>query len=143
MEMPLQIALFLAAIAVILFVACCIPAIFQMRRHAAGMAQALQELKVEVSVLVRDSQQLVRSVNELSTRANRQFDDVERIVRTVRGWSERADLVVGEVGSIVEPSIMTAVRNVQIVRKGIAKFFETFFNRNHQPQKAEESHVTE
>jgi uncharacterized protein YoxC len=140
--MPLQIALFLASVAVVIFVACCIPAMFQLRKHAARMSQTLAELKAEVSLLVQDSRTLLHSVNELSMRAHQQCDDVERMIQTVRGWTERADRVVEEVGSVLEPPILTAVRNAQILRKGVAKFFETFFNRNqHQPQKAEEEHV--
>lgn len=142
MSMPLQIALFLASVAVVIFVACCIPAMFQLRKHAARMSQTLAELKAEVSLLVQDSRTLLHSVNELSMRAHQQCDDVERMIQTVRGWTERADRVVEEVGSVLEPPILTAVRNAQILRKGVAKFFETFFNRNqHQPQKAEEEHV--
>jgi len=140
--MPLQIALFLASVAIVLFVACCIPAILQLRKHAERMTQTLAELKAEVSLLVQDSRKMLHSVNELSTRAHQQCDDVEHVIQTVRGWTERVDRVVEEVGSVLEPPILTAARNAQIFRKGIAKFFETFLNRNHhQPQKAEEQHV--
>jgi uncharacterized protein YoxC len=142
MSMPLQIALFLASVAIVLFVACCIPAILQLRKHAERMTQTLAELKAEVSLLVQDSRKMLHSVNELSTRAHQQCDDVEHVIQTVRGWTERVDRVVEEVGSVLEPPILTAARNAQIFRKGIAKFFETFLNRNHhQPQKAEEQHV--
>jgi len=144
MTMPLQIALFLASVAIVLFVAFCIPAMLQLRKHAARMAQTLAELKAEVSLLVQDSRKMLHSVNELSTRAHQQCDDVERVIQTVRGWTERVDRVVEEVGSVLEPPILTAARNAWVFRKGIAKFFETFLNRNHhQPQRAEESHVRE
>ena len=142
MTMPLQIALFLASVAVVIFVAFCIPAILQLRKHAARMAQTLAELKSEVSLLVQDSRKMLQNVNELSTRAHQQCDEVERVIQTVRGWTERADRVVEEVGSVLEPPLLTAARNAQIFRKGIAKFFEAFLNRNHrQPQKTEEHHV--
>jgi uncharacterized protein YoxC len=139
MSIPLQIALFLASVAVVIFVAFCIPAMFQLRKSAARMTQTLAELKAEVSLLVQDSRKVLHNVNELSTRAHEQCDDVERVIESVRGWTERVDRVVEEVGSVLEPPILTAARNAQIVRKGIAKFLETFLNRNHhQPQKAEE-----
>ena len=143
MSIPLQIALFLASVAVVIFVAFCIPAILQLRDHAARMTQTLAELKAEVSLLVQDSRKLLHNVNELSTRAHQQCDDVERVIQTVRGWTERVDRVVEEVGSVMELPILTAVRNAQIFRKGIVKFFEAFWNRNHrhQSQKAEEQHV--
>ena len=142
MSIPLQIALFLASVAVVIFVAFCIPAILQLRNHAARLTQTLAELKAEVSLLVQDSRRLLHNVNELSTRATRQCDDVERVIQTVRGWTERVDRVVEEVGSVLEPPVLTAARNALIFRKGIAKFFEIFLNRTHrQSQKAEEQHV--
>ncbi len=142
MSTPLQIALFLACIAIVIFVACCIPAILQLRKHTARMTQTLAELKAEVSLLVQDSRKLLHNVDELSTRAHQQCDDVERVIQTVRGWTERADRVVEEVGSVLEPPILTAAFSAQILRKGIAKFFEAFLNRKpHQPQKAEDQNV--
>ena len=85
---------------------------------------------------------MLHNVNELSTRATRQCDDVEGVIQTVRGWIERMDRVVEEVRSVLEPPVLTAARNAQILRKGIVKFLEVFWNRNHhQPQKAEEQHV--
>jgi uncharacterized protein YoxC len=142
MPTTLQAALFLASAAIAVFVAFCIPAVLQLRKHAARITQTLEELKAEVSVLVKDSHTVLRSISELSTRAHQQCDDVEQVIHTVRNWTERVDNVVGEVGSVLEPRILTAVRNAQIFRRGIAKFFETFLKRNHhQPQKSEEQHV--
>jgi uncharacterized protein YoxC len=142
MSVALQIALFLASVAIVIFVAFCIPAILQLRQRAARMTQTLAELKAEVSLLVQDSRKVLHNVNELSTRAHQQFDDVERVIQTVRGWTERVDRVVEEVGTVLEPPILTAARNALIFRKGITKFLEAFLNRNHhQPQKSEEQHV--
>jgi uncharacterized protein YoxC len=138
----LQVALFFASVAVVIFVACGIPAVLQLRKSAARMTQTLEELKAEVSLLVQDSRRLLHNVDELSTRAHQQCDEVERVIHTVRGWTERANRVVEEVGTVLEPPIFTAARNAQIFRKGIAKFLEIFLNRNHhQPQKMEEQHV--
>ena len=132
MAMPLQIALFLASVAVTIFVAYCIPAMLQLRKHAARMTQTLEELKAEVSLLVQDSRKTLHNVNELSTRAHQQLDEVERVIQTVSGWTERVDRVVEEVGTVLEPPLLTVVRNAQIFRKGVAKFFKTFLNRNHR-----------
>ena len=132
MAMPLQVALFLASVAVVIFVAYCIPAMLQLRKHAAQMTQTLAELKAEVSLLVQDSRKTLHNVNELSTRAHQQLDEVEHVIQTVRGWTERVDRVVEEVGTVLEPPLLTAVRNAQIFRKGVATFFKTFLNRNHR-----------
>jgi uncharacterized protein YoxC len=142
MSTALQVALFLASVAVVIFVAYCIPAMLQLRKHAARMTQTLAELKAEVSLLVQDGRKMLHNVNELSTRAHQQFDEVEHVIQTVRGWTERVDRVVEEVGSLLEPPLLRAARNAQIFRKGVAKFLEIFINRNHhKPQKAEEQHV--
>jgi uncharacterized protein YoxC len=139
MLMPLQIALFLASVAIVIFVAFCIPAIFQLRKHTARLAQTLEEFKAEFSPLVHDGRKVLHNVNELSSRVHQQCDDVEDVIQTVRGWTERADRVVEEVGSVLEPPILTAARNAHIFRKGIAKFFETFLKRNHpEPQNKSE-----
>ena len=131
MAMPLQIALFLASVAVVIFVAFCVPAVIQMRKHGDRMAQSVAELKAEISLLVLDSRKVLYSVNELSTRAYEQCDDVEQVLQTVRGWTDRVDRVVEEVGTAVEPPILAAARNVQVFYKGITKFLEAFSNRNH------------
>jgi uncharacterized protein YoxC len=131
MSAALQVALFLASVAVVIFIACCIPAMLQLRKHIAQMTQTLAELRAEISLLVQDSRKMLHHVNELSTRAHQQCDVVGRVIHTVRGWTERVDRVVEEVGLVLEPPILTAARNAQIFRKGIAKFFETFLNRNH------------
>ena len=137
--MPLQIALFFASVAVVIFVAYCIPVMFQLRKHAERMTQTLVELKAEVAPLVQDSRTVLYSINALSQRVHEQCDDIEQVIKTVRGWTERVDHVVEEVGAVLEPPILTAVRNAQIIRKGIAKLFEIFLNRNHhQPQETED-----
>ena len=129
--MPLQIALILASVAVVIFVVYCIPAVLQLRKDAERMTRTLEELKAEVSILVQDSRTLLHSVNELSTRANKQCDDVERVIQTVRSWTDRVDRVVEEFGTAIEPPILAMARNVQVFYKGITKFFEAFSNRNH------------
>ena len=139
MALALQIAFFLAAIAIVIFVAFCIPAIIQMRKHATQMAQTMAELKVEVSAMVQDSRKVLHNVNVLALRAHEQCDDGEDVLQTVRGWTDRMDRVVDEVGAAIEPPVLAAARNAQVVYKGIAKFFQTFLKRNHNnTQKVED-----
>ena len=124
----LQIALFLASVAVVTFVAFCIPAILQLRKHTARLARTLEELKAEVSPLVQDGRKLLHNVNELSTRVHRQCDEVEDVIQTVRGWTgQRADRVVEEVGSVLEPPILTAARNS---RTSFARGSRSFLRRS-------------
>lgn len=128
--MPLQIALFLASVAIVIFVMVCIPVMLQLRNQAVQAAQSLAELKAEVSLLVQDSRKMLAGVHDLAVRVHAQVADAEQVLQAVRGWTTRVDRVVEEVGAAIAPPILTAARNFQVVYKGIAKFFETFLNRN-------------
>ena len=93
MAIALQIALFLASVAIVIFVAFCLPVVLQLRKHADRITQTLEELKAEVSVLVKDSRTVLRSVSELSTRAHQQCTNVEHVVQAVRGWTDRVPCI--------------------------------------------------
>ena len=140
----LQVALFLASIALIVLVACLIPTAFQARRHLEQLVLTVQQLKAKLEVLVEDSRELVRNVNDLSKRANQQMDDVHQVLRTVHHWTERADRLVNEVGSAIEPPVFSAVRNMNLLRTGVTGFLQALLHRNqhHQThnQPTEEKH---
>jgi uncharacterized protein YoxC len=135
----LQAALLCASVAVVVFVAACLPMLMQLCRHAERMAQTLADLKAETSLLVQDTRTLVQNVNELSNRANQQCDDIERVVHTMRGWSDRVDRVVVELGTLVEPPLMAVARNAHIWRKGVSRFVKTFLNQNGNKKRKTEA----
>ena len=138
----LQIALFLASTAIVIFVVFCIPAMLRLCQDARRIMHALAELKTEASLLVQDSRKLLHNITEVTARAQQQCDDVGHVIQTVRGWTERVDHVVEEVGAVLEPPILKAARNALIIRRGVMTFFETFLKRNHHnSKKAEEDHV--
>ena len=144
MQIPvlLQVALFLASTAIVVFVAFCIPAMLRLRQDATRIMHALSELKAEVSLLVQESRKLLHSITEIASRTQQQFDAVEHVIKTVRSWTERVDHVVEEVGAVLEPPILKVAHNALIIRKGIMTFFEAFLNRNHNnPKKVEEDYV--
>ncbi len=140
MSMPLQIALFLASVAVVVFVVLVIAVLLALRKQAALAVRQLEEVKSDVKLLVQDSRTLLQNVNTLTTRANQQMDDVDKVVRTVRGWSERANRIVEEVGAAVEPPLFSAVRNIGIVRKGVAIFMDALLRRNHHTEEKQEEY---
>lgn len=140
----LPVALVCASVAIVVFVSVCLPVLWQCRRMAGQMAQTLTELKGETSQLVQETRALVRNLDALTQRAHQQSAELTRVVETVRGWSDRVDRVVGELGAIVEPPLMAAARQVQMVRKGLGRFFETLLNRNqNNERKAEAEHVSQ
>ncbi len=139
MSIALQIALFLASVAIVVMVAFLIPIFLKLRKHCETAARQLEELKADVKLLVNESRMMIEDVHDLSSRAHKQLDEVEKVLRTVGAWSERADRIVHEIGAVVEPPILTAARNIHIFRKGLAMFLDRFFHRNHTPKEKDEA----
>jgi uncharacterized protein YoxC len=134
MALPLQIALFLASVAIVALVACLIPLAFQARGQLQQLILAAEQLKAKVEILAEDSRDLVRNFNTLTTRANQQLDNMEQVVRTARQWTERADRLVNEVGAAIEPPVLSLVRNITLLRTGVTSFFQALTHRNHHDQ---------
>jgi len=140
MSMPLQVALFLASVAVVVFVVLLIALLLALRKQAEQAVRQLEEVKSDVKLLVQDSRTLLQNVNSLVTRANQQMDDVSKVTGIVRGWSERANRLVDEIGAAVEPPIFTAARNIGILRKGVGIFMDVLLRRNHHTEEEQEEH---
>src|SRR6266403_335161 len=124
MSTALQIALFLASAAVVVFVLFLIPAFIGIRKHAARASRDLDELKSDVKLLVQDSRTMVQNVNDLASRAHRELDEVHNVIRIVRAWSERADRIVEEVGDVVEAPIFMVTRIIGIVHQGLSTLLD-------------------
>jgi uncharacterized protein YoxC len=105
MSTALQIALFLASVAVVVFILFLIPVFIGLRKHVAQAARQLDVLKSDVKLLVQDSRTMMQNVDKLTSRAHPQLDEVDKIVRIARVWSERTRRIVEEVGDVVEAPI--------------------------------------
>jgi uncharacterized protein YoxC len=101
MSSALQIALFLACVALVLLVSLLIPLSILLYRRTSGVVRQLEEMKADLKQLIHDSRAMVQIVSLLSSRANQQLDDLGNVVRVVRRWSERVDHVVEEFGAAV------------------------------------------
>jgi len=134
MSAVLQVALFFAAIAVVVLVACLIPLAFQARRQLEQLVVTAGQLKADLEVLVNDSRELMRNANTLATRVNQQMDDVEQMVCTARQWTERADRLVNTLGAALEPPVVAVVRNLNLLRTGATTFLQALFQRSHHNQ---------
>jgi uncharacterized protein YoxC len=139
MSTALQVALFVASVAFTVLVICLIPIAFRARRQLEQLVVTAEELKGKLQVLVEDSRELVRNVNELSKRANQQLDEVNHVVQTARGWTDRADRLVNEIGSAVEPPVHSLLRNMNILRTGVTTFLQFLSHRNQHHQTTKES----
>jgi uncharacterized protein YoxC len=131
MSIALQVALFLASLAITVLVACLVPMAFLMRSHLNRLVCTAEQSKSDMQALVHDSHELIRTITELSKRASQQLDEVDQVVATVREWTERADHFVNEVGSVVEPPVFTIVRNMNLLRTGVTGFVHALLNSPH------------
>ncbi|HTB83716.1 MAG TPA: DUF948 domain-containing protein [Candidatus Sulfotelmatobacter sp.] len=117
MSAALQIALFVVAVAVALFVLLMIPLTILLYRRAIGFSRQLEALNTEVIGLVQDSRTMVQNISAVTSHVNEQLDELDRIVRIITRWSERVDHVVEEVGTTIE---LPFVR----VKQSIKAFFQ-------------------
>src|ERR1700722_7120958 len=135
MSIALQVALFLASLAIIVFVACTVPMVFIMRSHLNSLVCTAEQTKNDMQTLVRDSHELIRTITELSKRASGQLDEVDQVVATVREWTDRADHFLNEVGSAVEPPVFTIVKNMNLLRTGVTGFVHALLNHHNRSTK--------
>ena len=133
MSVALQVALFLASVAVVVFVSFVIPVVVCLSKYAARATRELEALKSDVNLLVHDSRHTLQNVNDLTSRAHRQLDEVDKVVRSARAWSDRAGRIVDGVGDVVDAPIFTAARVISIIHKGVSRIFEVLANKDHQP----------
>jgi uncharacterized protein YoxC len=102
MSAALQIALFVVAVAVALFVFLLIPLTILLYRRFIDFSRQLEELNTELKGLVQDSRTMVQNISTVTSHVNRQLDGLDSIVSIITKWSERADHVVEKVGTIAE-----------------------------------------
>jgi hypothetical protein len=114
MSPALQIALFLACMAVVCLVFLLIPLSILFYLQVRRFARQMDEVKSDLKVMIKDSQAMVQNISRLSTHANQQLDELDKIVGIARKWSEQADSFVGEVGSAVELPVLKALRTVKM-----------------------------
>jgi uncharacterized protein YoxC len=134
MSITLQVALFLASLAIIVLVVCLVPLAFRMRSGLDSLVCAAKESKADMRTLVEHSHELMRNVTELSKRASKQLDEVDQVVATVREWTEHADHFLHEVGSVVEPPVFTIVRNMNLLRSGVTGFMHALLHFSRRDQ---------
>jgi len=122
MSTALQVALFVASVLFILLAVCMMPIAFLAWRQLAHLAIIAGQMKADLYLLLQESRELVRNVNDLSKRANQQMDDVNKVVHIVEHWTERVDRIANEVSLAIEPPVLSVVRNMNLLRAGVSVF---------------------
>jgi uncharacterized protein YoxC len=144
MSTALQIALFVVAVAVALFVFLMIPLTILLYRRAIGFSRQLEELNTEVIGLVQDSRTMVQNISAVTSHVNEQLDELDRIVGIITRWSERADHVVEEVGTTVEVPFLKVKRSIEaffLASRFVVRLVgETLRQTVHKDEANRESH---
>jgi uncharacterized protein YoxC len=117
MSSALQVALFLACMAVVCLVSLLIPLSILLYLQVKRIARQMDEVKSDLEAMIKDSRTMVQNISRLSTHANQQLDELDKIVGLARKWSEQADYFVEEVGSAVELPVLKALRTVKMLGK--------------------------
>lgn len=139
MSIALQVALFLASLAIVALVVCIVPIAIQVGRSLRHLGVTTERLEATVETLLQDSRELVRNVGDLSDRTKRNMEEMEKVVRIAQLWTERVDQFVRQIGSIVEPPMLSLFRNSKVLRMGVAVFLQTLLNP-HRPERPKDQH---
>ena len=113
MSAALQIALFVVAVAVALFVVLLIPLTILLYRRLISFSRQLEELNTELKGLLQDSRTMVQNISAVTNHVNQQLDELDRIVGIITRWSERADHVVEKVGTIAEMPFVKVTHSIK------------------------------
>lgn len=140
LPLALQVALYVASLAIVFSVLVVVGMLFRFRKQLERIVVAVEELEAEMQPLAKETRVVVKRLHDLSGRAQEQWMEVEGIIGTARHWSERANHLVEEVGAAVEPPIFAATRGIRLLGKGLEAFVQGLLIRNHvRQQKARES----
>jgi len=136
MSTALQVALFAASVAIVLVVVGLLPLVYLAWQRLENLMRIADDLRTQAQVMMHDSDELIRNLNELSKRLTRQMDDVDQMVCTARQWTERADRLANAVGAIVEPPVFAAARGTSLLRVGMKAFFKSLFHGGRRETEA-------
>ena len=144
MSTSLQIAFFVVAVAVALFVFLMIPLSILLYRRAIGFSRQLEGLNTELIGLVQDSRTMVQNISAVTSHVNEQLDELDSIVGILGKWSERTDHVVEEVGAAVEVPFLKVTDSIkaffQAWRFIVRLVGETLGQTDHNDKANREAH---
>ena len=115
MSSALQVALFLASVAVFCLVLLLIPLSILFYLQIKRIARQMDEAKSDLKAMIQDFRTMIQDISRLSTHANQQLDELDKIVGMAGKWSEQADYFVEEVGLMVKLPVLKAFRTVKML----------------------------
>ena len=141
MSPALQVALFLACMAVVCLVSVLIPLSILLYLQVKRIARQMDEVKSDLEEMIRDSRTMVQNISRLSAHANQQLDELDKIVGVARKWSEHADYLVEEVGSAIELPVLKALRTIKMLRKTWGFIVDALVGRSQQTDQKVNDHT--
>jgi uncharacterized protein YoxC len=99
--MALQAALYAGSVAIVVMVAFLIVLLLQFRRQIERVVRAVDELKVEVIPLAKETRIVVGTLRDLSEQVQERWLEVKGILDMARSWSQRASHLVEGIGCVV------------------------------------------
>src|SRR5271170_1467112 len=132
MSSALQVALFLACMAVVCLVSVLIPLLILFYLQVKRITRQMDEVKSDLEEMIKDSRTMVQNISHLSIHANQQLDELDKIIGIARKWSEQADYFVEEVGSAVELPVLKALRTIKVLRKTWGFIVDALVGRSQQ-----------
>lgn len=149
MTNALEIALILASVSIVALVIAAIPLAIQAGRTLLHLAATTERLETTAQMLLQDSRELVQNFRDLSQRTNRCLEEAGKVVSIAQHWTERVDQIVKQVGSMVEPPVVSMVRKTSLLSVGAHAFVHALLEPRgdagskvqHSPIKEEKYHV--
>jgi hypothetical protein len=127
MTEALQVLLILATVMLIVLLVMLIRLAVHARKRIDVLAQAADETRIRLDVVLADTRELIRNVTAVSARVQTNLDEAEQMLHTVRIWTDRTDRIVDEVGSVIEPPIQAMARLNGLLKTGAGAFIKRFF----------------
>ena len=116
LPVALQVVLYAASAAIVVFVAVAIPLFVRLQRLMERAVSSVEEIEAATKPLARETRELVEEL---------------------RGLSGRAHRLVDEVGSVVEPPLLASSLGFRLIRTGVKAFVRALWNgAREQPTKA-------
>lgn len=129
LPVALQIALYVAAGGIIVFVVGLAIAVFYLKKQIDRVVDSVENLKAMVEPLAQETRIAVEKIRTLTARVQEKWLAVESLLETVRDWGRQANRLVEKSTNVVTAPVQAATQRVQILMKGMQTFFHVLLSR--------------
>ncbi len=124
----LEVALGVAAVAVVIMTIFVITTAIYLKGQLDAMERTVTGLKVDFEQLVRESKDTIVRINHIAEKVEDQMDDVKHITSTARAWTDRADRLVEEAGPLMEVPVFFLSDKFKTIRSFCDGVFQSLKN---------------